>query len=192
MWIPFTFVFLAMMVVANYAAGTLTGSLPMEALRNWGVSHSSIAKGQMFRLLSGTFLSHDLAMFLRQFAFAALVIGYYEWTQGTWRAVAMFFVLDSLATLVALFCVLRLIAPPRVSQEHDVGMSAGGFGLIGAILVLWPGRYWLLLIVMAAIVVKYRWRPEPIADGVHLVALLCGFALQYLVIWKSVVGGSVG
>jgi hypothetical protein len=63
-------------------------------------------------------------------------------------------------------------------QTYDVGMSAGGFGLIGAILAAWPRRGILLCAVLAAIAVKVRLNFEVIADSAHLICLLLGFAIE--------------
>jgi hypothetical protein len=94
------------MVAANFAAGTFTGDLPDPSLRQWGISHKNIVKGKLYRLITGTFLSHNVAMFMRQICFAAAVIGYYEWGQGTFRAVSMFIFIDIFGSLIVLFAVL--------------------------------------------------------------------------------------
>jgi hypothetical protein len=136
---PFTLAFLAIMITANWLAGTFTGLLPPQALMQWGISHQSILNGEIFRLVTGTFLSHDFAMFLRQFCFAALVIGAFEWGDGTRRAITVFFTIDIVGTLLVLFVVLPFFADMpdfdgrAALTMHDVGMSAGGFGLIGAL-----------------------------------------------------------
>ena len=102
--------------------------------------------GELYRLMAATFLSHDFAMFLRQVVFAALVIGFYEFKQGTLRAITMFVVIDIVGTLVVLFLVVGPMTrlDTEVAILHDVGMSAGGFGLIGAIFRSgrWP---WVLM-----------------------------------------------
>lgn len=184
--LPFTLVFLALMVMANYLAGTFGGVLPDAALHTWGIGHNSVAQGELYRLITGAFLSHDVAMMLRQFCFVAFVVGFYEWRQGTLRAVCMFVCIDVLGTLIVLFGVLApLNNVPWASlngiiSAHDVGMSAGGFGLIGAILAMWPGRIWLLFGVLASIALKVWYHFDPIADIAHTVTLLMGFGAQFL------------
>ncbi|MDX2483371.1 MAG: hypothetical protein QNK42_06895 [Pseudodonghicola sp.] len=173
--------FLTIMLVANMAAGTLGGSLPKMALAQWGISYKSVLEGDLLRLLTGTFLSHDVAMFLRQFLFAAGVIGYYEWRTGTLRAVVMFFSIDITGSVIVLFGILPVLASygqPHIFQEMDVGMSAGGFGLIGAILCLTRHRWAWLGLALIAISCKIWFSFEIIADSAHLLCLFLGFFAQ--------------
>ncbi len=179
----FTIVFLIIMLVANMAAGTLGGALPKTALAQWGISYKSVLEGDLLRLLTGTFLSHDLAMFLRQFLFAAGVIGYYEWRTGTLRAAVMFFSIDIIGSVVVLFGILPVLASfdrPHVFQELDVGMSAGGFGLIGAILCLTRHRWAWFGLALIAISCKIWFRFEIIADSAHLLCLFLGVFAQMI------------
>ena len=176
------------MVIANWLAGTLVGILPPQALTAWGISHQSILNGEVFRLLTGTFLSHDVGMFLRQVCFAIAVIGAYEWLEGTWRAVAAFFLIDIAGSLIVLFGGLPLLAGlpdlggAAVLLTHDVGMSAGGFGLIGALIAKHRHGWVLLGLTMAAIAFKVWINFEVIADTAHALCLVLGFALQAVLI----------
>ncbi len=182
--VPFTLIFLVVMIAANTVAGTVSGQLPAEALERWGLSHHSIKAGEVLRLFTATFLSHDLGMFLRQVVFAAAIIGAYEWLMGTWRAVAMFVGLDLFGTLAVLFVVLPVLASeggpiaPEALFDFDVGMSAGGFGLIGALIALQKWRWGLLVAVALSIAIKIWIAFDPIADSVHALCLLVGFAVQ--------------
>lgn len=180
--LPFTHAFLGTMSAANYAAGTLGGVLPAGALRDWGVSHRDILVGETFRIATGTFLSHDAGTFAQQIVFAAGVIGWHEWTQGSPRTAATFFPIDVAGTLVALFAVLPLLHDPgdRMLAIHDVGMSAGGFGLRGAMLARTRHRGWTLGAVAAGLVVKAWVDLDPIADTVHPVCLAPGAATALL------------
>lgn len=189
--LPFTLIFLTIMICANALAGTLGGSLPEHALSGWGISHLSVLEGDLFRLFTGTFLSHDLAMALRQFVFAACVIGTFEWLQGSRRALAMFFSIDVVGTLVVLFAILPALVhvhPSFETQElavYDVGMSAGGFGLIGALVALQRYRWPLLVAICAAIFIKVWISFDPIADSAHLFCLLLGFVVQAAIISRA-------
>ena len=188
--LPFTFVFLLIMLCANYAAGTFAGDLPDLSLRQWGISHQSIVEGEIYRLITGTFLSHNTAMLMRQICFAAAVIGFYEWGQGTLRTVTMLVFIDIVGSLTVLFAVLgpldgvQWAALDGVKSLHDVGMSAGGFGLIGAIVATFRHKTLVLLAVLASIAVKVLFQFDAIADTAHVVTLLMGFALQHLLIEK--------
>ncbi|WP_424987326.1 hypothetical protein [Microbulbifer sp. S227A] len=182
--VPFTLVFIGIMVLANLGAGTLAGELPAGALARWGLSHQTVAEGEFTRLLSATFLSHDVGMFLRQLVFAATVIGYFEWHHATLRTVTTFFAIDIVGTVIVLFAVVPLAAAvshPEARATLDVGMSAGGFGLIGAILAGWRHSFLLLLAVLGAIAAKVAVRPDLIADSAHAICLLIGFAVQLIV-----------
>jgi hypothetical protein len=180
----FTLSFVLVMIGANGLAGTLSGMLPPQALAAWGISHRALLDGEVFRLVTGTFLSHDLGMFLRQLGFAFAVIGAYEWLEGTWRAMAVFFSIDSLGSLLVLFVVLPILSgPASILSEtelfvHDVGMSAGGFGLIGALVARHRANALLLALLLAGIGLKAAIAFEPIADTAHGLCLILGFGLQ--------------
>ncbi len=182
--VPFTLFFLCVMILANLLAGTLSEVGPESSVSDWGISHLSVREGDLFRLVSGTFLSHDFSMFVRQVAFAAVVIGMYEWTQGTWRALAMHLSIDIVGTLLVLFAILPglVMLHPAIDTQalavFDVGMSAGGFGLIGALVALQKHRWPILLAVCAAIFVKVWISFDPIADSAHFLCLFLGFAAQ--------------
>lgn len=187
--LPFTLIFLGLMVAANWAAGTLSGRLPFRRLAEWGMSHQRLVRGEAFRLLTGTFLSHDRRMFARQIVFAAGVIGAYEWQFGTAQAVLMFAAINILGTLIVLLGVLPLIAAyvPSAAQRPlhtlDVGMSAGGFGLLGALLAGLPAPFVCLGVGLAGVGVKIWLRFEAIADTAHLVCLILGFGAQMVLVW---------
>ncbi|WP_159454067.1 rhomboid family intramembrane serine protease [Roseovarius albus] len=182
--IPFTLLFLTIMVVANAFAGTLSGAISDSALSGWGISHLSIRQGELYRLLTGTFLSHDFGMFLRQMVFAATVIGMFEWTAGTRRTFAMFLSIDVIGTLLVLFVILPILVQvhPSINAEalsiYDVGMSAGGFGLIGALVAQWKHRWIYLIAIYLAIFAKVWISFDIIADTAHILCLFLGFALQ--------------
>lgn len=180
----FTTLFLCVMVAANFVAGSIFADLPRGVLDAWGIAHHRLLNGEVWRLITSTFLSHDSGMFLRQFVFAALVIGYYEWHWGVWRTASMFFAIDIIGTIVLLVALIGPLAGlphpmlEGIALRHDVGMSAGGFGLVGAILAmqqqrwLWFGGAFVLLAAKLAL-----W-PDIIADLAHILTLVMGFALQ--------------
>lgn len=173
----FTILFLMVMVFANLAAGSLGQHLPAAMLKDWGIGHKSLLSGQVFRLITGTFLSHDPDMLLRQFIFAATVIGYIEWTQGTGRAALLFFGLDITGTFLLLACVGWGVGVIDMTSTNDVGMSIGGFGLIGVAITKWRYRWLLLAATLLAIAVKFSIEPDLLADGGHVLALTLGFFL---------------
>ena len=167
----FTLGFLAVMTLANFLAGSLAGDLPQRALADWGISLADLKRGEVFRLMTGTFLSHDSDMFARQFLFAAAVIGYTEWQRGSLRAAALFFFLDILGTLILLPLVGSIAL---LAGTSDVGMSIGGFGLIGLAIAGRKRAVFLCAAILAAIALKYGISPDPIADAGHVLALVLG------------------
>ena len=180
----FTMLFVMAMILANAFAGTLSGALPSDVLATWGVGQQSVWSGDLFRLLTGTFLSHDLDMLIRQVIFAAVAIGYTEWIWGSRRAALLFLMLDVSATLFLLTTVWALPAMADVATLNDVGMSMGGFGLLGLAIAGWRGRIALFLIALLAIGAKIALDFELLTDTGHLLALTLGF-LAGLALYRS-------
>ena len=172
----FTILFLAVMLGANLAAGTLGHALPAQILADWGIGHDTLFSVEVFRLITGTFLSHDGDMFLRQFGFAAVVIGYTEWRLGAARAAAWFFGLDIATTLLLLGCVELSTALHDLAAVNDVGMSLGGFGLIGMTIAGWHAKWFICGAILLAIGAKFCVAPDLLADAGHVLALLVGLA----------------
>lgn len=121
------------MLTASLLEGSLLGALPSPFLSSLGVSYEALRAGEVFRLITGTFLSQDAGMFLRQFIFAGLVTGYTESVRGTKCAAALFFGLDICGTLGLMAVIGWGASVVDRAAVRDVGMSIDGFGLIGVI-----------------------------------------------------------
>ena len=173
----FTILFLAMMLFANLFAGSLAFTLPRQMLADWGIGHDSLLLGEVFRLITGIFLSHDPDMFIRQTVFAAAVIGYTERRRGPVRAALLFFSLDITGTVILLACVGCAVGVVDLRSTNDVGMSIGGFGLIGVAIAEWRGKWLLPAALLLTIAVKFATSPDLLADGGHVLALFSGFVL---------------
>lgn len=173
----FTLLFLLVMGLANLAAGSAFGALPPDVLARWGIGHDALISGDAFRLMTGIFLSHDPDMLLRQLVFAGAVIGYTEWRRGSLRTAALFFGLDFAGTFVLLTVLGATAAPGPLAEMNDVGMSIGGFGLIGLAIAEWPHRRVTLGAILLAIAAKHAIAPDVLADLGHGIALGLGFAL---------------
>lgn len=177
-----TLAFLVLMVAANAFAGSLGGSLAPQHLASWGISLNALANGQIFRLVTAVFLSHDQSMLLRQLIFAALVIGGHEIQVGWQQTLLTFSVVDIISTVLIL-AIVSIAWPGDISEiafVHDVGMSAGGFGLLGS-LVAGLGRRWSRLFaagILVALAVKIMVFPDIIADGVHLISFPIGIVMR--------------
>ena len=174
----FTILFLLIMLIANFLAGSLAQDLPDGILADWGIGHDSVLSGEVFRLITGIFLSHDADMLSRQVVFAAAVIGYVEWTQGSAVTALLFFGLDVAGTAILLACVGWSAGWVDLTSMNDVGMSIGGFGLIGVAIARRRGKWLLLSAILLAIIAKYSIEPDLLADGGHVLALMLGFALN--------------
>ena len=174
---PFTIGFLLVMLVANGLAGVFVGPLDPQVLSRWGIGADALQGFEISRFVTAIFLSHDPFMLARQFVFAATVIGLTEWIWGSWRAAALFFGLDfaASAALIAVIALFPVLAP--LAEVTDVGMSLGGFGLIGVLVALWRHRWIGLVGVGALVAAKFAAAPDPVADGGHVIALLIGFCV---------------
>lgn len=177
----FTLLFLLAMITANFLAGNFSDDLSLDVLDDWGVGQDSVWAGDLTRLLTGTFLSHDIDMLIRQIIFASVVIGYTEWNWGSIRAAITFFALDIGSTLLLLTAVWVLPSLADVAALNDVGMSMGGFGLIGFITANLRNRFGFFAFAMLGILVKIYFDFEPLTDTGHLIAICIGFVVgQFL------------
>lgn len=178
--LPLTLGFLAAQVAANAAAGTFAAPLPPETLLRWGVGVEAVlGRGEVWRLASATVLAHDPGMLARQILFAAAAVGAHEALRGWRRTAGVFASVDVAATLLVLGALAVLMPETEgAATLHDVGMSAGGFGLLGSLVAGLAWRRAILLGTLLAILAKIAVSFDPIADSVHVVALLGGYGLQ--------------
>lgn len=182
--LPVTCGLLAAMIAARRATGPLMGPLPAEALSRWGLSLETVAAGEIHRLATSTFLSHDGRMFVRQLAFAAAVTGAHEWREGSRRTLTTFALTDLVGSALVLAVVVAPLA--RLPGGHhadlprtlDVGMSAGGFGLLGSLTAGSTRPRLALGLAVAGVGIKLALAPDVIADGAHLLSLVTGHALR--------------
>ena len=178
----FTLGFLGVMIAANWAAGGLWRDLPAAALARWGISHDDLARGEVWRLITANFLSKHPRMLVDQIAFSLCIIGWFEWHHGSLRAFAMFFVTNTAGFLLTLFWVVGVLktypAWAGLDTMRDIGMSAGGFGVVGAILADLPRKWLLLGGALVLLGAKFLLLPDPIADIAHPITLVLGFALE--------------
>ncbi|MGZ9810731.1 hypothetical protein ACXN5S_09725 [Pseudoroseicyclus sp. H15] len=171
---PFTLSFLGVMLVTNSLAGTFSGEIDPAVLAAWGVSAEALRSGDLLRFVTATFLSHDLPMLLRQLIFAGVVLGMAEWRWGSWRTAALFFGIDLTSTLLLLSIVLLIPGLNHLVAVTDVGMSLGGFGLIGVLVASRRNAVLWLVAILGLVTVKFYAAPEPLADGGHVIALMLG------------------
>ncbi len=178
----FTASFLAVMIAANLAAIRYLPGGQAEAAQGFGISLEALLRSEVWRLVTASLLTHDMSMFLRQVVFAALAIGSFEWRNGWRRAAAVFWGTDIVGTVLLFALVLApydmLAADPAnaMGKVYDVGISGGGFGILGALARDLSGRRWpvIAMLGLVAILVKLALWPEPIADGLHLITFALG------------------
>nr|WP_321442541.1 hypothetical protein [uncultured Cohaesibacter sp.] len=173
--VPFTLAFLAVMLVANALAGTFSGHIDPDVLAARGIGLNAVQNGDLLRFVTAIFLSHNLPMLLRQLCFAAIVIGAAEWLWGSWRAAGLFFGLDVVATATLLAAAALIPGLDALASVTDVGMSMGGFGLIGVFVAALRMRVFWLVAILGLVAGKYAIAPEPLTDGGHVIALVIGF-----------------
>lgn len=166
--------FLAAQPAANAWAGSAQGPLPPPVLLRGGVSVEAVlGRGELWRLLSATFLAHGPGMLARQLAFAGLVVGAHEALLGPGLTAAAFAALDAGAALAVL-----VPGTEGLAALHGVGMPAGGFGLLGSLAAGARWRRAILLGAFLALLAKVALAFEPVADGVHVLAFLAGYGLR--------------
>ncbi|WOI56686.1 hypothetical protein [Palleronia sp. LCG004] len=180
--VPFTLAFLAVMLAANAVAGTFSGHIDGTVLTARGIGVDAIRDGDVSRFVTAIFLSHDPAMLLRQLLFAASAIGITEWLWGSPRAAGLFFGIDLTATLVLLAAVALIPGLAALSKITDVGMSMGGFGLIGVLIAAHGKRAYELIAILGMVAGKYALAPERLADAGHVIALIIGFSIGLSVV----------
>ena len=172
------------MVAANWAAGGNSVPLPDAVLNRFGISTQDLWNGEYYRLLTATFLSRLPRMFVVQVALTIVVIGWYEWKNGSLRTAVLFFAINTVGLLLALLAVVAPLAHfggMDLTGLRDVGMSSGGFGLLGASYAMARWRYGLMAITLVAIGVKYTLSADLIADSAHAITLVIGFAVQRMI-----------
>ena len=177
--VPFTLAFLGVMLVANALAGTFSGQINPAVLAARGIGVDAIRDGDLLRFATAIFLSHDLSMLLRQLVFAAIVIGTAEWLWGSRRTAGLFFGIDVTATVILLAAVALIPHFAGLAGATDVGMSLGGFGLIGVLIAPRRGAVVWLVAILGLVAAKYAIAPEPVADGGHFIALILGFSTGF-------------
>ncbi|MGR3563057.1 MAG: hypothetical protein ACU0FH_17320 [Heliomarina sp.] len=177
--VRFTLAFLMVMLVANAAAGTFSGQIDPHVLAARGIGVDAMKDGNLMRLLTAIFLSHDLPMLLRQLAFTATVIGATELLWGTRCALGLFFGIDVTATIILLATVALLPDFTGLATTTDVGMSMGGFGLIGVLIAAHRNASIWLVVLLGLIATKFAVALESLAFGGHVIALIIGFGVGW-------------
>ena len=174
--------FAASMLAADMAVTHLLPGGRPEAVRSFGISLDALLRGEAWRAVTATMLVHDQGMLLRQLALSLLAIGLYERRVGTARAAGMFWTTDLLGTAILFGGIAwpyaAFVDPATpFGATHDVGMSGGGFGILGALAHDLGGRRRRMVLAggLAALGAMALRGGDPIADALHLVTFGLGY-----------------
>lgn len=191
---PFTISLLAAVCIAAGLAQGLPGSLPADWSSNYGFAPRHIVSGDLLRLITSVFLTHDGLHFGFAIAMILLIVVWSERTLGSLNTFCLFS-LSHLTSMFAFAIGVGALQWTYLSQTvstlydfHDVGPSAGYYGCLGALLVTSKLTYrqsitvGVLAVLMLRIAISARSMPEShdvlSADIVHLFAMLAGMAIQ--------------
>ena len=145
--VPFAASLWVLVALIGIANGTWAHKLPPATLALWGFGLDQLWRGRWWTLVTGAVFVHGLWMYWALLVlFVPLTVGAYEWLAGTRRVLIVYWTTDiGGALLVALVLILPLyLAGTELGRQlayaHDVGMSGGGFGCLGAAVNRLPGR----------------------------------------------------
>jgi hypothetical protein len=186
--LSFTGTFLMVMLAAAVWSGTWQQPISPTMLERVGISLEALLNGRPWLLFTSIFFSHDPGMLARQLLFAATVIGVTEWRWGGWRTLAWFFLLDITGTLALFILVVWPVSLVSHSEtlallaETDVGMSGGGFGLLGMLAAGFRSPLYLVVpIAVYAWLARGFFMPgDLLADILHLMTFTAGLFVANL------------
>jgi len=182
---PFTLLLAAGVILAAIATGTWVHPSDPATLARWGYGLHDFRDGTWYSLLTSVFLTNRPFMFWGILVFVFLSVGGYECRAGWQRAVLVFVLCDLVSKLaITIMVVLPLDATglavgQALAMSDDVGMSAGGFGCLGAFFEMLPGRMRRNLLIGTAVYLLLRivLVTELFADLLHIVALPLGYGI---------------
>ncbi len=183
--LPFTTSVLFLLVAVGVGSrGLFTPVSAADWYERYAYGVPALQQGHWWSLVTGTFLVDYPLLYLPMLAFVAGSLGWLEWRRGT-RTCAGYFVggqiLALILTAAALLLLVGLGSPwaSALSQQYDVGPSAGAFAcLTAAVCSLpspWRGRGQLVLAAFSVVSVVYIGSK---ADVEHAVAIALVLALK--------------
>ena len=191
---PFTISLLAAVCIASGLSQCLPGRLPSAWSADYGFAPKHFVSGDLLRLITSIFLTHDGLHFGFAVTMILLVVAWSESAFGSLTTLCIF-ASSHLTSMLAFAIGVGALQWTYLSQTlsalydfHDVGPSAGYYGCLGALLVAskWSYRQWitigLLVVLILRIAISVKSMPEShavmSADIVHLFATLVGMAIQ--------------
>ncbi len=191
---PFTISLLTAVTIAASFALYLPGSLPSDWSANYGFAPRHFASGDLLRLITSVFLTHDGLHFGFAVSMILWVVAWSERTIGSLNSFCIF-ALSHLTSMLAFAIGVGALQWTYLSQTvsalydfHDVGPSAGYYGCLGALLVTSKLTYrpaiiaGILALLSLRIILSVRFMPDShavlSADIVHLIATLTGMVIR--------------
>ena len=136
--VPFAIALTLAIILAGLWSGSWAHPIDPAFIARWGFGFPDFADGHIWSLFTQVFFTDRPFMFWGIVPFAAIVIGTYEWTFGSRRALIVFWVGNLLGSLIISGCLVGGLYAAgaeigaRWALSHDVGISGGGFAVLGA------------------------------------------------------------
>lgn len=190
---PFTICLLSAVSLAAGLAHFFPGSIPADWSESYGFAPRHFASGDLLRLITSVFLTHDGLHFAFAVTMISFVVAWAERNLGTSIAICIF-ALSHLTSMLVFAIGVGALQSTSVRQSvsalydfHDVGPSAGYYGCLGAVLVAAHLTYkrvvavGLIAFLMLRIFISAKFASQShallSADLVHLLAALVGMSL---------------
>ncbi len=183
--VPVTILFALGIGLAGLATRAPWSAVAPDVLARWGFSPHDLTHGRWFTLITSVFLTRNPLMFWGILLFTLGAVGVLEWQVGPRRALTVYWqteLIGTLGTAVLLQAIVPASWAPLASslaRTHEVGMSAGGFGCLGAVVARLPRRRAAALWgVMTYLVVRLVFFTQLSGDTVHLMTFPLGCYLE--------------
>ncbi len=199
----FTFTLLLILSVLLCSAALIRsdGSLNPDNLSNLGLAPRHLVSGELLRVITSVFLTHDLEHLTVAIVMASLAVGWCEFTLGT-KVVIWTFSLSHLASVLIFAVGIGFLHWMQLGQTistlyslHDVGPSAGYYGCLSRTILagkIRDRKIWtigLFAILSVRFLLSFFQMPGSqirlSADIVHLIAASFGVILQVLLHQKK-------
>ncbi len=192
----FTLLLILSISLCSAATSRSDGSLYPDNVSNLGLAPRHLVSGELVRVITSVFLTHDWSHLTAAVVMASLAVGGCEFTLGTKVAVCTFSL--SHLTSVLIFAVgIGFLHWMQLGQTistlyslHDVGPSAGYYGCLSRTIVaskIPSRRMWtisLFAVLTVRTLVSFFQMPDSqirlSADVVHLIAASVGVVLHAL------------
>lgn len=184
--LPYTLILALGVIIAGILTGAPWKAVDPGVIQHWGFALDDLREGRWFTLLTGVLITRGPLMFWGIVVFAFASVGGLEWQIGPRRAVVRYWQTELVGSiggpLVLQVALASTHSPLAASFPHiaEVGMSAGGFGCLGAALACLTARtrqvgFWGVTVYL---VVRLVFFTELASDTVHLITFPLGYWLE--------------